>query len=191
MARLVPLKPDELTTVDDVFAVSKERAGYILNAYATLAHHPDILRGVAHMSQSILSPGAVDIQLKAMIGYTSSNAAGCRFCSAHQAGFANKVGVSVDKLKAVFECDTSPLFTDAERAALRVAMHASVQPNSVTDEEFEVLKNFYSPQQIVEIVGVIALFGFMNRWNDTMKTDLEPTPLGFVQEFFPELAQSS
>jgi hypothetical protein len=33
-----------------------------------------------------------------------------------------------------------------------------------------------SDTQVVEIVGVIALFGFLNRWNDTMATPLEEEP---------------
>ena len=34
---------------------------------------------------------------------------------------------------------------------------------------------------IVLLVGVIALFGFLNRWNDTMATPLEDTPLEFAE----------
>lgn len=189
MARLKPLAPEELGELEDVFAVSRQRTGgYVLNAYATLAYHPAILRGVSGMARAILSPGAVAMELKALVGYVSSNAAGCRFCQAHQAQLATKLGVSIEKLKAAFTCETSPLFTDAERAALRIAMHGSITPNAVTDGEFDALKKHFNPQQIVEIVGVIALFGFMNRWNDTLKTDLESTPMAFVQEFFPELA---
>ena len=33
--------------------------------------------------------------------------------------------------------------------------------------------------QIVELVGAVCLFGWLNRWNDTMATDLEPRPLEF------------
>ncbi|MDZ7727690.1 MAG: hypothetical protein U5Q44_05530 [Dehalococcoidia bacterium] len=31
-------------------------------------------------------------------------------------------------------------------------------------------------------MGVISLFGWLNRWNDTMATDLEEEPLAFAQE---------
>ncbi len=46
-------------------------------------------------------------------------------------------------------------------------------PNAVTDEMFEELRKHWTEEQIVEIVGLIALFGFLNRWNDTMATTLE------------------
>jgi alkylhydroperoxidase family enzyme len=53
---------------------------------------------------------------------------------------------------------------------------ASSQPNDVTDELFARMKLHWTESQIVEITGVIALFGFLNRWNDTMATPLEEEP---------------
>jgi len=38
------------------------------------------------------------------------------------------------------------------------------------------LKRHFDDGQIVEIVATIALFGYLNRWNDTMATDLEAHP---------------
>ncbi len=72
---------------------------------------------------------------------------------------------------------TSPLFSDAERAALEVAIAGAAQPNAVTDDLFADLKRYWSDGQIVEVVGVISPFGFMNRWNDTMATPLEDEPM--------------
>jgi hypothetical protein len=40
--------------------------------------------------------------------------------------------------------------------------------------------NIGSEEQIVEIVGVIALFGFLNRWNNTMATPLEDEPIEYL-----------
>jgi hypothetical protein len=37
----------------------------------------------------------------------------------------------------------------------------------------------FDEDQIVELVAVISLFGWLNRWNDTMATDLEDEPLAF------------
>jgi hypothetical protein len=36
------------------------------------------------------------------------------------------------------------------------------------------LKQHGSDDEIVEILGVVALFGYLNRWNDSMATMLEP-----------------
>jgi len=65
----------------------------------------------------------------------------------------------------------------AERVALDFAIAAASQPNDVTDELFEKMKRHWSEGQIVEIAATVALFGFLNRWNDTMATPLEEEPI--------------
>ena len=60
--------------------------------------------------------------------------------------------------------------------ALRVAMHAGQSPNGVTDAMFAELQQHFDDDAVVEIVAVIAMFGFLNRWNSTLKTDLESAP---------------
>ena len=46
----------------------------------------------------------------------------------------------------------------------------------------ENLKKHFDEDQIVEIVGVVCLFGWLNRFNDTMATDLENDLLDFASE---------
>ncbi len=95
---------------------------------------------------------------------------------AHSAGASLRLGIAENKFDAVWDYRTSPLFSEAERVAIEFTVAASSQPNEVTDELFERLKQHWTDGQIVEIVGVIALFGFPNRWNDTMATPLEEEP---------------
>ena len=80
---------------------------------------------------------------------------------------------SDDKIRAVWEFETSPLFSPAERAALRLGYRAALVPNEAAADDFEELKQYFDDGQIVEIVATIALFGYLNRWNDTMATALE------------------
>jgi hypothetical protein len=65
---------------------------------------------------------------------------------------------------------------------LRFAQAAGQTPNAVTDADFEDLRKFYSEKQILQIVAVISLFGFLNRWNDTLGTPLEAGPLAYANE---------
>jgi len=96
---------------------------------------------------------------------------------AHNAGGSLRSGIKDEKLAAVWEYKTSPLYTEAERVALDFAIAAASQPNDVTDELFERMKQHWSEGQIVEITALIAYFGFMNRFNDTMATPLEEEPI--------------
>ena len=95
---------------------------------------------------------------------------------AHNAGGSLQQGIAADKLDQVWEYPTSPLFSDAERVAIEFSIAAASQPNDVTDELFDRMKQHWNEGQIVEIVGLVSYFGFMNRWNDTMATPLEDVP---------------
>jgi alkylhydroperoxidase family enzyme len=97
---------------------------------------------------------------------------------AHNAGGSLQQGVADEKLAAVWEFQTSPLFSEAERVVLEFAVDAAAQPN----ELFARLKQHWNENQIVEIVSVISFFGFMNRYNDTMATPLEDEPIAVAQK---------
>jgi alkylhydroperoxidase family enzyme len=102
---------------------------------------------------------------------------------AHTAGGSLRFGIDDKKLAAVWDYRTSALYNEAERVALDFTIEAAAQPNAVTDESFAKLKRHWSEGQIVEIVGVIALFGFLNRWNDTMATPLEEEPIEVGEKY--------
>eukprot|EP00903_Cladosiphon_okamuranus_P003081 g3079.t1 len=116
-----------------------------------------------------------------MIAHITSAAAGCAYCQAHTAHGAEHRGANAEKLTALWEYETSDLFNDAEKAALDLALAAGAVPNQATDAHFDALRPHFCEDEIVEIVAVIALFGFLNRWNDTLATTLEDSPLAFAE----------
>ena len=95
---------------------------------------------------------------------------------AHNAGGSLRSGIDAQKLEKVWDYKTSALFSEAERVALDFAIAAASQPNDVSDELFERMKQHWSDGEIVEITALVAYFGFMNRFNDTMATPLEDEP---------------
>ena len=161
--------------------------GYLPNDVLSLSHWPELLKSLGGLIRTVLESGEVDPDLKRLIGIISSRTQGCTYCATHSSYAANKLGITVEKINSVFEFETSPLFSDAERAALRVAWHGALQPNAVTDEDFAALKLHFSEREIAEIVAVLSLYGFLNRWNGTLQTELEPLPA----EFNAVLQQSS
>ena len=101
---------------------------------------------------------------------------------AHNAGGSLRSGIKDEKLAAVWEFRTSPLFDARERVALEFAIAAAAQPNDVSDELFARMKQHWSEGEIVEITALIAYFGFMNRFNDTMATPLEEEPIHVAEK---------
>jgi alkylhydroperoxidase family enzyme len=111
-----------------------------------------------------------------------SHEAGCRYCQAHSINFLKSApDVPPEKLEALWEYETSPLFDAAERAALRFAQASAQTPNAVTEDDFAALREHFNEDQIVEIVAVLAVGAFLNRWNDTMATALEAPPRDFAE----------
>ncbi len=181
MARLAPLERSELAEFEDFFKVVDQVMGFLPNSMLTLGRRPEILRGFTALTGAVLGPGKLSPELKQLVAFVSSNASGCRYCQAHTSASASRVGASAEKIAAAFEFDTSPLFSDAERAALSLAYAASVVPNDTNDEHFAQLRKHYDEGEIIELMAVIALFGWLNRWNDTMATTLEPEPVAFAR----------
>jgi len=177
MPRLEPLAESELGEFEETFRPTRERLGGVPNSVKIMARRPEITKAWSALSAKIMGPGTVDRQLKAMVGHIASRAAGCNYCMAHTAHAGERMGIPAEKEDALWEFETSPLFSEAERAALRVALGAGQVPNGVTDAEFEALKTHFDEAQIVELVAVMAMYGFLNRWNDTMATELEAAPL--------------
>ena len=139
-----------------------------------MMHRPRIASAFLEMNQAVMeNKGRVTSALKRLIAYLSSMTTGCRYCEAHAIRAAVRYGSEEDKLQNIWDYKTYPAFTDAERAAFDLAIAASSVPNAVDDEIAENMRAHWEEGEIVEIMGVIALFGYLNRWNDSMGTQLE------------------
>ena len=182
--RLRPLPPDPAFA--DVFArFAAACGGFIPNAILIMQYRPKILRAFIQMAAAVSDPetSEVDAGFQRLIALVASHAAGCQYCMSHNAAIAHGAGVGDAKLDAVWEYRTSPLYTEAERIALDVALAAGGVPNNVTDEMFAKLRKHWNDGQIVEIVAMIALFGFLNRWNDTVATPIEGGALAVGEKY--------
>ena len=181
MPRLPPLSPEKLADLrDDLQLAADNLGGTLPNSMLTLARRPRIMRAARDLwLETVMEPGDVPRGLKWLTAHVVSVSAGCQYCAAHTGESSNIADMPAEKIEAVWEYETSPLFSEAERAVLRVAQGAAQTPN---DQEFEELRKYWDDGQVVEIIATISVFGFFNRWNDTMATELEASPLRFAQE---------
>ena len=117
--------------------------------------------------------GSISVELKHLVSHIASKAAGCQYCQAHTIYVSSRNDIEQARLAALWEYPSSPLFTAAEKVALDFSLAAATVPNAVTDELFARLAEHWSEGEIVEILAVVSMFGFLNRWNDSMATPLE------------------
>lgn len=181
--RLKPLGPDP--GLADVFSLFDCIGSIVPNAILIMQRRPKLVRAYMQMMAAVSDPetSEVDPAFKRLIAHVASRAAGCRYCMSHTAGLARGSGIDDAKLNGVWEYATSPLYSGAERIALDVALAAGGVPNGVDDEMFAKLREHWSDGQIVEIVAMIALFGFLNRWNDTLATPIEDEALAVGEKY--------
>ena len=184
MTRIAPLNDEDMGESIELLKPTIERLGFLPNSQRIMAHKPELLFGINELYKSIMyrTEGSLSPGMLYLVGNASSLAAGCMYCVAHSAGAAKHNDIEEEKLSAIWEFETSDLFTEAERSALRFAQAAAAVPNIATDEDFADLRKHYDEYQIVEIVAVISMFGFLNRWNDTMATALEEEPIAFAEK---------
>jgi uncharacterized peroxidase-related enzyme len=184
MSRLAPLSPAATPELKESFEQYRRSMGFVPNSVLIMQRRPKLVRALAQLAAAVWDPeSSVELGFKRLLAHVASRAHGCQYCMAHAAGAARKLGVSDEKLAAVWEYRSSPLYSAAERVALDFALAAASVPNEVTDELFTQLRRHWDEGQVVEIAAVISLFGFMNRWNDTMATPLEAEPLEVGERF--------
>ena len=175
MSRLEPLPPEHTPELKPHFDFFLTTLGFAPNSVLTMQRRPELVQAFAQLNAAVVDPaGTVDLGFRRLIGNLASKAAGCLYCQAHTALGAKNFGVDDARLAALWDFRTSPLFSDKERVALEFALAAAAQPNAVTDELFADLRRHWDDGEVVEILGVVAMFGFLNRWNDTMATPIEP-----------------
>lgn len=180
MARIPPLDDEQLLDIGDaaaVFSTAEGTIGFVPNSARTILRWPALalaFRGLAAAMREAVD--TLPTGLANLVHLVASQAAGCSYCQAHGAVTTIAHGVPEEKLEAVWDFEASELFDEGERAALRLARAAAYSPSQVTDELVEDLRLHFDEDGVVRIVGVIAISGFMNRWNATVATELEEMP---------------
>jgi len=177
MSHMQPLPAETTPELQDDFEIFEKILGFVPNSLLTMQRRPKMVKGFGELTKAVMDPdGAVDLGLMRLVAHFASRATGCQYCEAHSLVAAKIHHVPQEKLDAIWEYQTSPHYSEAERVALDFALAAGSVPNAVDAELFTRMRKHWSEDQIVQILGAVCLYGFLNRWNDSMATDLEDAP---------------
>lgn len=135
-----------------------------------MGNWPELREAWNNMLKIVFPTREVEGELKQLVFTVASLASGCVHCQSHGSYHLHKLGMSDEKIQALWSFQTSDLFTEAERAALELALAAGAAPNASTPEHFVEMRKHFTDSQITEILAVIAVGGYLNRWNDTIAT---------------------
>ncbi len=184
MALVEPLDPNHDPETKELAEFFNETLGFCPNSVLTMQHRPAISKAFINLNKAVMAnEGRVTSALKRMIAWVSSNATGCRYCQAHAIRAAERYGAKQAQLDNIWEYRTHEAFSDAERAALDFALAASQVPNTVNATIKRQLHKYWGAGEIVEMLGVISLFGYLNRWNDSMGTSIEEGAVESAEQY--------
>lgn len=185
MPLLSPLPPETTPELAETFAHFKDILGVIPNSLLTLQRKPEVVKAFGLLTESIMSHehNQLDPGFKRLLAHFASSAAGCQYCQAHSILAAGISGIESEKLEALWNYPESDLFSEQEKAAFDFALAAGSVPNGVDKTISENLRKHWSEDEIAEMLAAICLYGFLNRWNDSMATTLESSPIETGQQF--------
>jgi alkylhydroperoxidase family enzyme len=175
-ARPTPLRelPNEFKGIE---AKAEQALGFLPNSVLTMAKRPELMKLAFDLANYMISPSCkIKPELARMVSYITSYGSGCRYCQAHTSYGATQIGIAAAKVAALWQFASSNLFDERERAALSFAFAAGQVPNAVEESHYDELGRYFSEAEIIDLVGIVSIMGFYNRWNDTMGTKLEDKP---------------
>ena len=112
MPRLSPAPADALAQAQPLLDQAADVMGFTPNSLKIMARSPAMLQGFMALSFALMGPNAkLDPQLRQMIANITSAAAGCNYCQAHTAHGAERLGLSAEKIEALWTYETSEHFT--------------------------------------------------------------------------------
>ena len=174
MPLIKPLSNIEDKETRELVTFFNETLGFCPNSVLTMQKKPHLAQAFVNLNKAVMdNAGSISSEFKRIIAYISSNTAGCRYCQAHTIRAAERYGGEKERLEQAWDFENSSLFSEAEKVALRFTIAASSVPVSTSQELEELLQHHWNETDILEIMSVIALFGYLNRWNDVMGTSLE------------------
>lgn len=158
-------------------------AGYENRQQLEIFTWPELMEPFKRVAEIVmLEPNDLPRQLRSEAFTMASVAVGCMHCQSHGAYSLHLLGVSPDRIRDIWSFEQSGEFTEAERAALRLARDAALVPTAVEPEHFVALREHYSERQIVELLAVISLAGWYNRWNNAIATVTDQESIDWARQ---------
>jgi uncharacterized peroxidase-related enzyme len=174
MPLVKPLSNIKDKETQELVTFFNETLGFCPNSVLTMQKKPHLAQAFVNLNKAVMdNAGSISSEFKRIIAYISSNTAGCRYCQAHAIRAAERYGGEKERLEQAWDFENSSLFSEAEKVALRFTVAASSVPVCTSQELEQLLQHHWDETDILEIMSVIALFGYLNRWNDVMGTSLE------------------
>jgi len=173
MARINPPEKQPLLS-SVIHAELKRRYGKPFPALKLLGHHRQypfayaVFSSIFGKAKTRLSP-----DIKRLATQLVAELNGCAFCIDLGKRLAQDERLDLLKLQQVFDFETSSIFSDVEKAALRYAFEATQVGARVADETFDKLQEHFTDREIMELTVAVATENFYNRLNAPLAVEAQ------------------
>jgi len=129
-----------------------------------MAHRPEILKEFYELFKTIMGKGEINSALKWRIAYLISEENKCPFCVDVTTMMLKKLGASEEEIENAKDFRT---LSEKEREIMELVKEVTKKAHVCTPGLFEKMKKNFSEKEIVEIVSIVGLFNYINRFNNT------------------------
>ena len=169
-ARAAPLPPGHYPWyVRLIFALQRRKYGRTLEPALLWGRIPRAFLTLTLLYRSLdRADSPLDPVLRSLVQVRVSQINWCAFCVDLNSAAALERHGAPEKLAALQDHETSPLFSDRERTALAYAEAATDPARRVDEALFARLKACFSEQEIVELTALIAFQNMSSKFNSAL-----------------------
>lgn len=173
--RLPYLTRDDLPAADrEIFdQFVKERGAQPGHIHRIVANAPNLLRRFLGLANELRNGTQLDPKLRELALMTVGRITGADYEFTHHWNISLKVGVRREQLEQLAAFETTPVFSDHERAVMRYAAEATTSIK-VSDATFDALRGFLDNRRITELVMNVAFYNAVVRVLIPLGVELEP-----------------
>lgn len=159
---LPPIEKPESPILKAIFALTRRQFGKVLMPLKVVSPRMPLAftmfsTKIAKLDKKLQLPRETQFLIREQVAHINV----CLFCMDIGRAFAVKESMNQAKFDALANYRTSPLFTEAERAALDYVTELTKE-KKVSPETFARLRSYYSERAICEIVWLAASEHFYN-----------------------------
>ncbi|MBA7619628.1 hypothetical protein ES703_26967 [subsurface metagenome] len=147
-----------------VYESFEEKTGKVPEWVKVMAHQPKILKEFTELFKVIMGEGKIEPLLRWKIAFVVSNSLKCPFCVDVTGKMLKILGASEEVIERIKKEKDLPA---GEKEILQLVKEVTLKAYVCTPKVFEKLKKSLNEEEIVEIVSIIGLFNYINRFNNT------------------------
>jgi len=149
----------------EVYKKFEEKMGKVPEWVKVMAHSSKIMKEFTELFSVIMGEGKIEPLTRWKIAFVVSNSLKCPFCVDVTKKMLQSLGADEKTISKIEEGESED---EDEKEMLELVKEVTLKARVCTPELLEELTKDFSEDEVVEIVSIIGLFNYINRFNNTL-----------------------